>query len=146
LRPSEEQRVYYSGKSKHHEIKYEVGVDVRDGTIVWLSGGFPGSMHDLTIARTSGIIDKLDEGEFILADKAYLGDQHFLTPLKGTPSTLQGQLFNYIISHLRIIVEHTFSKIKVFKCLTAKWRHDLCLHKVVFFVLSNVINFELKTK
>lgn len=142
-RPSEHQRIFYSGKSKKHEIKYELGIDM-DGTIIWVSGGWPGSLHDLTIARQSGILEKLGEGELIIADKAYLGDPHFLTPLKGKATSVHGLCFNKLIAQIRIAVEHTFAYFKAFSCLSKKWRHKLCLHRIVFFVLANIINLELK--
>ncbi len=43
------QRLYYSGKTRKHTIKYEIGIQLQTGKIVWLSGGVPGSVHDLTI-------------------------------------------------------------------------------------------------
>ena len=44
---------YYSGKSRKHCIKYELGTQLFSGRIVWMSGGIPGSVHDLDLARAS---------------------------------------------------------------------------------------------
>jgi len=38
--------MYYSAKKKRHTLKYELACSFRDSCIVWVSGGFPGSMHD----------------------------------------------------------------------------------------------------
>ena len=45
------QEIFYSGKKKKHTLKYEIGVSIQTGLIVWIGGGMTGSTHDLTIAR-----------------------------------------------------------------------------------------------
>jgi DDE superfamily endonuclease len=56
-----------------------------DGDIVWVSGPLPGAVHDLTVARTWGIVRELAaSGLVVLADKGYAGaDEHIRTPYKG---------------------------------------------------------------
>ncbi len=44
------------------------------GRLVWASAALPGSAHDLTAARTHGIIDALSSNDVtVFADKAYQG-------------------------------------------------------------------------
>lgn len=44
------------------------------GRLVWASAALPGSTHDLTAARTRGIIDALTSATVMtFADKAYQG-------------------------------------------------------------------------
>jgi uncharacterized protein (DUF952 family) len=44
------------------------------GRLVWTSAAFPGSAHDLTAARTDGIIAALTNADVMtFADKAYQG-------------------------------------------------------------------------
>jgi hypothetical protein len=139
------QRQYYSGKSKKHCIKYEVGIQIQTGKLVWLAGGTPGSVHDLTISRASGLSSHLLHGEFVLADKAYIGEDCFLTPFK--PVTNEQELeFNSAISSLRETVEHTIGRIKVFGFTQQKWRHSLDLHPIAFKVICNALNIEFETK
>src|SRR4051794_35737324 len=73
---------YYSGKKGCHTIKYEVRVCISNGRLVWLAGGVPGRVHDISLARNSGILNQLQPGELILADKGYVGDDSFITPFK----------------------------------------------------------------
>ena len=56
-----------------------------DGTVLWVSGALPGSVHDLTAARIWGILDELAAaGLIILADKGYTGaGDPVLTPYRG---------------------------------------------------------------
>jgi len=135
------QQQYYSGKSHCHSIKYEIGVNLKTGRFVWIAGGIPGSVHDLVIAKNSGILTALLPGEKILADKAYVGDAHFITPFK-SPATMDEFHINSTISQLRQIVEHTIQRIKIFNCTQIKWRHDLSLHPLMFSTICKVLNLE----
>ncbi|GAB3890337.1 hypothetical protein GCM10029964_061690 [Kibdelosporangium lantanae] len=59
-----------------------------DGTILWVSGDLPGSIHDTAAARIWAILSALrDAGLVALADKGYHGydqtGQQVLTPYKG---------------------------------------------------------------
>jgi len=94
---NEVQRYFYSGKSKKHSIKYEVGVKVQDSAILWVYGGEPGSVHDLTMARTGGIENQINLNEYIMADKGYIGENYFITPIRN-PTTELEQSYNSIIS------------------------------------------------
>jgi hypothetical protein len=82
-RPKKHQEQYYSAKHKCHALKYEIAVHLKTGLVIWVSGAYPGSMHDLTIAKTK-FINILQNNEIALADKAYIGDFHFLTPFMNT--------------------------------------------------------------
>jgi len=53
---------YYSGKHKRHGMNVQVLTDPF-GRLLWASPALPGSVHDLTAARTHGIIDALAAAE-----------------------------------------------------------------------------------
>ena len=140
---SDTQKQYYSGKSKRHVIKYQVAINLIDGTIVSVSAGFAGSIHDSTILRSTGLIDALDRGESVIADKAYVGNTWCITPIKGQCNGDE-QLYNYILETLRIKVENVNCRYKNFGCLAQEWRHPIEYHGIVFSVLSNLINLDLQ--
>ena len=77
-------RPFYSGKHNKHGMNLQV-IAGPDGTIVWVSGPLPGSVHDLKAARIWGIIRELKHaGLIVLADKGYISArQHIETPYKG---------------------------------------------------------------
>ena len=52
------QKPYYSGKHRRHGVNVQVIADPA-GRLVWASAALSGSTHDLTAARTHGIIDAL---------------------------------------------------------------------------------------
>ncbi len=62
---------YYSGKHKRHGMNIQVLTDPF-GRLLWASPALPGSTHDLTAARTHGIVGALTEASLkCWADKAY---------------------------------------------------------------------------
>ncbi|MEV0609445.1 transposase family protein [Polymorphospora rubra] len=68
-----DQKPYYSGKHKHHGMNVQVIADAA-GRLIWASPALPGSVHDLTAARTHGIIDALSNANAMtFADKGYQG-------------------------------------------------------------------------
>lgn len=68
-----DQRPYYSGKHKRHGVNVQVIADCK-GRLMWASPALPGAVHDLTAARTHGLIDALASANVMtFADKAYQG-------------------------------------------------------------------------
>jgi hypothetical protein len=137
------QRLYYSGKVGYHTIKYEIAVEIESGEICWAAGGEPGSMADITLCRKYQIGSHLLPGEGILADKGYIGETYLRTPIKA-PQTNAAKVVNHVIGTLREIVEHVFDRFKLFGCLSQRWRHDLQLHPLVFFVIAEIVNLDMK--
>lgn len=77
-------RPYYSGKHKRHGMNVQVLADPL-GRLIWASPALPGAVHDLTAARTHGIINALTTaGVRVWADKGYQGAGGTITvPYRG---------------------------------------------------------------
>jgi hypothetical protein len=147
----DQQMPFYDGKSCRHTIKYEIGVHPDTGKIVWVGGPTIGSMHNITLTRNSGILDLLEINELVLTDKGYIGPglEQVLTPIKkprGRELNEDEKEINMILGARRWIVEHVIAKIKFFHCLQMKWRHLLDIHHIVFFVIANIVNIDLRTR
>ena len=138
------QEVFYSGKAGMHTIKYEIWTELQTGLFVWIFGGIPGSVHDLSMARISTILDQILPGEFILADKGYIGENHFITPLKKPTNEEEEQEYNSFIYSKRIIVENSIGRIKFFNFSTREWRHDLELHALAMKALVRILNIDIQ--
>jgi hypothetical protein len=82
-------RPYYSGKHKRHGVNVQILADPR-GRLLWASPALPGSTHDLTAARTHGIIDALVDADlWAYADLAYQGaSPHITVPFRRRPRRL----------------------------------------------------------
>ena len=77
MEPSPFNPKWYSHKFHGPGIRYEIGICIRTGHVVWAYGGLPcGEWPDLRLARSHFIL-KLQAGEKAIADRGY-NDQNFL--------------------------------------------------------------------
>ncbi len=78
-------RLYYSGKHKHHGVNLQGLMDPY-GRMIWISNGLPGSTHDLSAARSHNVLHVINQAEtiYLYADKGYVGgeSEKLLTPRK----------------------------------------------------------------
>lgn len=94
-------RWYYSEKHRHHGLNHQGLID-DTGRLIWVSDGLPGSVHDLTAARTHQVLSTCQKvGVLLLADKGYHGPNcGAITPYKGASLPESYQVANR--SHARV--------------------------------------------
>eukprot|EP00804_Cyclotella_cryptica_P018889 CCRYP_006428-RA/>CCRYP_006428-RA protein AED:0.19 eAED:0.73 QI:0/0/0/1/1/1/2/0/365 len=68
---------FCSHKFQSNGLKYEVGVCIQSGNIVWVNRPFRGGENDLNIARQA-VIGALEEGEMVEADGGYAGEEFYI--------------------------------------------------------------------
>jgi hypothetical protein len=118
-----DQKPYYSGKHRRHGVNVQVIADPA-GRLVWASTALPGSSHDLTAARTHGIIETLTSANVMtFADKAYQGARGSIrTPFKRhryRPKLSAWQKkVNRAHARIRAIGERANATLKTWKVLT----------------------------
>eukprot|EP00536_Pseudo-nitzschia_multiseries_P000808 jgi/Psemu1/1811/gm1.1811_g len=78
-------RQMYSHKLNGPGIKYEVGVCLKTGWIVWINGPFVGSENDATIFK-EGLSTLLHDDEGVEVDRGYKGDDKMKLPGIGVTS------------------------------------------------------------
>ncbi|TDD77930.1 transposase family protein [Actinomadura darangshiensis] len=112
-------RPFYSGKHKKHGMNLQV-IASPDGTIVWVSGPLPGSVHDLKAARIWGLVRALAAAGFLVpADKGYVGaGPHVKTPYKGKDKPESLKDANHSHAKLRGPGERANAQLKNWKILT----------------------------
>jgi hypothetical protein len=133
-------RSWHSHKFNKYAIKYELGVHVKTGRIVWFHGAFRGGMHDLNIFR-SKLLPLLEPGEMILADRGYVGSMSIITPTKGSPfRAFVRSPEDSILNKVRAKVEIVIGRMKYFNILTDKFRGDLKTHRGIFDVICRLTN------
>lgn len=126
---------WYSHKFKAAGLRYEVGLSITTGKIVWQYGGFAcGEMNDLMIARDK-LVQFLIPNEKVLADKGYQDSRYFITPTDENG-----------IRHKQIMSRHeTVNKrYKQFEILNERFRHDNSKHSSVFYAIGNILSFVLE--
>ena len=130
MEPSEFDPKWWSHKFNGPGLRYEVGICIRTGDIVWANGGVPcGEWPDLRLARNL-IIHFLQEGEKIIADRGY-NDLNYFSPPSGNEGDQQKR---------RILARHETvnRRIKQYCCMSYKFRHSLQLHPRFFHAVVNL--------
>jgi hypothetical protein len=123
---------WYSHKFRGAGVRYEVGVGIQTGWIVWVNGPFPCGTTDLQISR-SWLIEELDDGEKFLADGGYNdGGQYSETP-NGLNNDDQRMKAAARARH-----ETVNSRFKEFAILSQRYRHNLMRHGTVFMAVANI--------
>lgn len=142
------QKPYYSGKKKAHTLKSQIGV-TPTGRIEAVSDSYPGSVHDLTVLRTTAVIDRLPAGVGAMMDKGYVGigkdhpDRPLVVPARasrGHPLTDDQRAGNRLIASHRIVVEHVMAQLNRFEVLTQTYRHARTEHGDVVRAVAVLVN------
>ena len=129
LEPTEFDPKWWSHKFNGPGLRYEIGISIRSGDIVWAHGGLPcGEWPDLRLARNA-LIDALLPGERVVADKGYNDPNYFDVPI-GNADHQKRQI---LARH-----ETVNHRIKKFCCMNNRFRHKLYLHPLFFHAVINL--------
>jgi hypothetical protein len=119
-------RKWFSHKFKGPGLRYEIGLSIYSGDIVWASGGVPcGQYPDLKLAKDSYV--KFAENEITLADKGYKDQQYFKNPENAFEK--------------RILARHETvnGRLKNFAIMSDRFRHPVDKHPIVFHACVNIV-------
>jgi hypothetical protein len=138
----------YSGKQHDHTLKTQI---VATKTLVLhVFGGLPGGLHDMTVLRASGVLHQVPADVKVRQDKGYEGSENAYPevavqlPIKKKRKqilTAFGKAYNYLLSVLRMPVEHHFARLQKFGCLSGLWRGPQSGHEDIFCIVSGLLNF-----
>jgi hypothetical protein len=154
----DQQKPFSSGKKKRHTVKDQI-LCTPEGRIGGVSDTSPGSTHDLTMMREDGTLDRRDEGESAMADKADTGGQKgrpgtpLVVPTKATrghPLTAEQKAANRVISGYRVVIEQVMAQRNRFQVLkqvfrSAYERHTGVIRVVAAWVDRRIATVPLKT-
>jgi hypothetical protein len=131
---------WYSHKHNGPGVRYEVGIAIDTGFIVWINGPFPcGEWPDLIIVR-SALVHMLARNEWYVADGGYYdGKQYSITP-SGLRDFEDRQYATARARH-----ETINRKFKEFSILRGTFRHPLHKHGVAFRAVTNIVQLGLQT-
>ena len=147
---NKEQKKYYSGKKKRHTLKNQIIV-TPEGEIIQVSKTEPGSKSDKKIFDESELGD-MDDDDAYMGDKGYQGIQHDHNAVlpnkkpKGKELNLEQKARNKRISKVRIVVEHTFGKVKNYQALSQRYRHPRDSHDAVFEIVAGLVNRQIRDR
>jgi hypothetical protein len=151
-RPKEKakRRTHYSGKKKQHTVKNQYAVNLR-GEIIHKPPHSPGRPHDYYILKKKRPV--LPEDLETFADLGYKGmekdfpDVNAVLPhkkKKGVALTPEQKQFNHNHSRIRIVVEHTISRLKKFRIMTDVFRNRLKRYDMISDIVCGIVNFRIR--
>ena len=111
-------RPFYSGKHRMHGMNLQV-ISAPDGTLLWVSGALPGSVHDTAAARVWNILAALGQAGLIaVGDKGYhrIG-RPVITPYKGKGKPESQKAANRAHARLRGPGERANAQLKTWRIL-----------------------------
>lgn len=147
--PAEQQATWSSYKNTN-TYKALIGID-EAGTVTFVSTLYGGAMTDDAIVSVSGILDKLDAGDYVLADRGFeitdlLAEKGIILnkpPKKKGAQMSEGDVADTrAIASRRVNVERVIGLAKKNKILTQRVPH--CLFNIIpkilrlIFLLTNV--------
>ena len=145
------QQMTFSSYKNHNTFKALVGISP-GGAITYVSTLYPGSISDQQLTKKSGLIDLLEKGDSVMADRGF-NIQDDLTPLGvrvNIPPFLKGKtqleaeelVETRRIASLRIHVERAMERIKNYHIFDRTLSSSLTdLAKETFFVCAVMCNF-----
>ena len=130
LEPSPFDAKWYSHKFKGAGLRYEIGISIQGGDIVWCNGPFPcGTWSDLKIAK-SELHGMLDQDERYIADRGYRnGGVGSWTPDEGPAR------FDEMKAAVRARHETVNGRFKRWAILNNVYRHDIDKHEKVMWAV-----------
>jgi hypothetical protein len=110
-------RPFYSGKHKKHGMNLQV-IASPDGSILWVSGALPGSVHDKKAEWIWGVLAELQAAGLVtLADKGYQGSTHAKIPYRGKNKPESQKQANKAHAKLRAPGERANAQLKTWRIL-----------------------------
>lgn len=108
----------FSKKLNGPAYKYEIGVCIATGDIVWVNGPFEAAKHDNTVFKEDGLKDALCDDEGVEVDAGYQDDEKFKNP-----KISQSRKDRREKSNVRSRHEIVNSRLKDFSVLDSVFRH-----------------------
>ena len=119
--------------AKKSGLRYEVGVAIMSGQIVWINGGFPcGLYNDLTIFRAS-LATMLDPQERVEADDGYAAESPYRAKVPSAMFNTEGAR----VYQKRVQGRHETVNTNVY-------RHDVVQHGYVVRAVAVLVQLSIK--
>ena len=134
---------WYSKKENGAGVRYEIGVCIATGYIVWINGPFAcGQLNDWDIFSKKGLKDNLDEYERVETDRGYLaGDPEFV---RCKDSVLHESSQHLVRNEIMARHETVNNRLKFFNILSKQYHHKLQNHQIVFDAVATLVQLSFE--
>lgn len=141
---------YYSGKKKRHTVKTQIMVN-KKGIILHKGKYFKGRQHDYDYFKKTGpplvpsdVEMGMDLGfQGVMNDFPYLKSKIPVKKKKGKELSKRDKRVNKKFRKERVVVEHSFAKMKKYGIMKNEFRNKLYRYDNVVSIVSGFINFKL---
>ena len=128
---------WWSHKYHRAALRYEIGISVTSGEIVWMFGPFPAGKYSYQRKYNMKMRHCLAENEKILGDLGY-----------GGPTIVHNRIRNDDDgNHAKCLTayhENINGRMKQFNCLQYRWRHSVHKHHLCAFDVANLVQIWIK--
>ena len=131
---------WFSHKLNWAVVRYELGIGIHTGWIVWLNGPFPaGEYSNILIAHES-------LNQFLLTNKFYIADGGYRD---GNQFSITPSGYNDYWDHIMLVVQSRHktinSRFKEWRILGDRFRHNLDKHYIMFQAVANIVQLGLQS-
>jgi hypothetical protein len=155
---AKKRKTHYSGKKRRHTVKTQLTVN-GNGAIVHKSNHARGRRHDYDVFK--GSHPSLPEKVRPVVDSGYQGIQNDFPEMnammpykkrgkgrghrgeKADDLTPEQKSFNRKLSTVRVVVEHTISRLKKFRIMGEEFRNRLKRYDVMTEIVSGLVNLRI---
>ena len=147
------QQLTFSNYKNHNTFKALIGI-TPSGAISYISSLYGGCISDRQLTILCGILDRLEPGDSIMADKGFLiadllqpiGVSLNIPPLKLSEQFSEAEMLEtQRIASVRIHVERAIGRVKTFRILSSPIHNTMAeIADQIFFVCSILTNFRNK--
>lgn len=137
---------WYTKKFNASGLRYELGVCILTGWIVWLMGPFPcGDWPDIVCFRYA-LKHMLEDGERVEADDGYVGEDPATVKVPGSMVHDQDPQMLRVRGRVRRRHEGVNKLIKQFKVVgkATIFRHDLSFHQACFTACTILTQLQIQ--
>jgi len=141
-----EPKAWYTQKFNACGLRYEIGVCILTGWIVWLMGPFPcGDWPDIVCFRYA-LKQMLEDGERVEADDGYVGEDPTNVKVPGSMVHDQDPQMLRVRGRVRRRHENVNKLIKQFKVVgkSTIFKHDLSFHGTCFTACTVLTQLQIE--
>lgn len=127
--------MWYSHKFKGPGLRYEIAVCIFTSNVAWASGPFPCGRNTDNMIFSTGLKHLIQADEVVVADKGYTDEKCISSiPVDGINP-----------SDIRARHETLNRRLKQFRVLGDRFRHDRNMHHLCFYAVLNVVQLLIST-
>ena len=132
---------YFDRKGGKAGLLYEVALDLWSNRVMWFNGPFPpNDGNDATVYKTRGLMERVPDGKWLVADKIYVGCDHI-----SGHNSLDTPAVRDFKARARARQESFNARLKVFGCLRQRFRHGIAKHQTFARAVCVIVIFQMES-